>query len=230
MPRERSVLEVLILRNGCAIKRDAVGEDLRARRSVNADAIEIYVYRLAEKLENTGVAIVTLRGLGYLLEAKATGDEARADASAGGGVTIRPNLRTQVALWLLLPLLGLLALDSWLTYQRAMSAAHVAFDRTLSSSLKSIRRRAAQRRRDRGRPAVSRARDVRVRGRRQDLLPDPRRSRPHDHRLPGPRCRRARRAVRHAVLRRRVSRRAVADGRAGCPSTTCRARRRASCG
>ena len=40
---------------------------------------------------------------------------------------------------LLLPLLGLLALDSWLTYQRAMSAAHVAFDRTLSSSLKSIR-------------------------------------------------------------------------------------------
>ncbi|MGU7780876.1 sensor histidine kinase N-terminal domain-containing protein [Burkholderia sp. PU8-34] len=51
----------------------------------------------------------------------------------------RPNLRMQVALWLLLPLLGLLALDSWLTYQRAMSAAHVAFDRTLSSSLKSIR-------------------------------------------------------------------------------------------
>ncbi|OXH81767.1 hypothetical protein CA830_39675, partial [Burkholderia multivorans] len=36
-------------------------------------------------------------------------------------------------------LLGLLAFDSWLTYQRAMSAAHVAFDRTLSSSLKSIR-------------------------------------------------------------------------------------------
>lgn len=51
----------------------------------------------------------------------------------------KPNLRTQVALWLLMPLLGLLALDSWLTYQRAMNAAHVAFDRTLSSSLKSIR-------------------------------------------------------------------------------------------
>ena len=39
--------------------------------SVNADAIEIYVYRLRKKLENTGIAIVTLRGLGYLLEAKA---------------------------------------------------------------------------------------------------------------------------------------------------------------
>ncbi|WP_176343189.1 sensor histidine kinase N-terminal domain-containing protein, partial [Paraburkholderia bryophila] len=51
----------------------------------------------------------------------------------------RLNLRMQVALWLLAPLLGLLALDSWLTYQRAMSAAHHAFDRTLASSLKSIR-------------------------------------------------------------------------------------------
>ncbi|WDD91795.1 sensor histidine kinase N-terminal domain-containing protein [Burkholderia sp. FERM BP-3421] len=51
----------------------------------------------------------------------------------------RVNLRMQVGLWLLLPLLGLLALDSWLTYQRAMSAAHTAFDRTLASSLKSIR-------------------------------------------------------------------------------------------
>jgi two-component system, OmpR family, sensor histidine kinase TctE len=51
----------------------------------------------------------------------------------------KPNLRRQVALWLLLPLLALLALDAWLTYQRAMSAAHVAFDRSLEYSLKSIR-------------------------------------------------------------------------------------------
>lgn len=50
-----------------------------------------------------------------------------------------PNLRRQVSLWLLLPLVALLALDAWLTYQRAMSAAHVAFDRSLSFSLKSIR-------------------------------------------------------------------------------------------
>ncbi len=51
----------------------------------------------------------------------------------------RLNLRMQLALWLLLPFLALLALDSWLTYQRAMSAAHAAFDRTLEFSLKSIR-------------------------------------------------------------------------------------------
>ncbi|CAE6847082.1 sensor histidine kinase [Paraburkholderia domus] len=51
----------------------------------------------------------------------------------------RPNLRVSVALWLLLPLLLLLAFDAWLTYQRAMNAAHVAFDRTLEFSLRSIR-------------------------------------------------------------------------------------------
>ncbi|MFM0209772.1 sensor histidine kinase N-terminal domain-containing protein [Paraburkholderia sediminicola] len=51
----------------------------------------------------------------------------------------RSNLRVRVALWLLLPLLLLLAFDAWLTYQRAMNAAHAAFDRTLEFSLRSIR-------------------------------------------------------------------------------------------
>ncbi|NYH16517.1 sensor histidine kinase [Paraburkholderia bryophila] len=51
----------------------------------------------------------------------------------------QPNLRVRVAMWLLLPLLLLLAFDAWLTYQRAMNAAHDAFDRTLEFSLRSIR-------------------------------------------------------------------------------------------
>lgn len=50
-----------------------------------------------------------------------------------------PSLRLQLSLWLLVPLIGLLALDAWLTYQRAMSAAHVAFDRTLEASLRAMR-------------------------------------------------------------------------------------------
>jgi len=49
------------------------------------------------------------------------------------------SLRLQLTLWLLLPLLVLLALDAWLTDRRAMSAAHQAFDRTLAASLKSMR-------------------------------------------------------------------------------------------
>ncbi|MBB1633879.1 sensor histidine kinase [Cupriavidus sp. UME77] len=50
-----------------------------------------------------------------------------------------PSLRLQLSLWLLLPLLALLAMDAWMTYHRAMDAAHVAFDRTLEASLKSMR-------------------------------------------------------------------------------------------
>ncbi|MGN4150346.1 response regulator [Burkholderia gladioli] len=70
-PRERAVLEVLILRHGRAINKEALSEKIFGiDESVNADAIEIYVYRLRRKLEGRGVAIVTLRGLGYLLEAK----------------------------------------------------------------------------------------------------------------------------------------------------------------
>ncbi|MCO5398717.1 sensor histidine kinase [Ralstonia soli] len=49
------------------------------------------------------------------------------------------SLRRQLSLWLLLPLLALLALDAWLTYSRAMTAAHSAFDRTLEASLKAMR-------------------------------------------------------------------------------------------
>jgi two-component system sensor histidine kinase TctE len=49
-----------------------------------------------------------------------------------------PSLRLQLSFWLLLPLMGLLALDAWLTYERAMSAAHVAFDRTLEASLRAM--------------------------------------------------------------------------------------------
>ena len=49
------------------------------------------------------------------------------------------SLRRQLTLWLVLPLLGLLALDAWLTYTRAMTAANSAFDRTLEASLKAMR-------------------------------------------------------------------------------------------
>lgn len=34
----------------------------------SSDAIEIYIHRLRKKLEGADVAIVTLRGLGYVLE------------------------------------------------------------------------------------------------------------------------------------------------------------------
>jgi two-component system OmpR family response regulator len=35
---------------------------------VSANAIEVYVHRLRKKLEPAGIAIRTLRGLGYLMD------------------------------------------------------------------------------------------------------------------------------------------------------------------
>jgi len=68
-PREHAVLEVLMLRAGRAVSKEALFEkifDLDA--TANSDAVEIYVHRLRKRLEGSGVAIVTLRGLGYTLE------------------------------------------------------------------------------------------------------------------------------------------------------------------
>jgi len=68
-PREHAVLEVLMLRVWRAVSKESLFEkifDLDATAS--ADAVEIYVHRLRKRLEGSGVAIVTLRGLGYTLE------------------------------------------------------------------------------------------------------------------------------------------------------------------
>ncbi|WP_050454660.1 response regulator [Candidatus Burkholderia verschuerenii] len=56
-PREHAVLEALILQTGRTVSK-----------TVLADAIEIYISRLRKKIERSTAAIITLRGLGYLLE------------------------------------------------------------------------------------------------------------------------------------------------------------------
>jgi two-component system response regulator TctD len=67
-PRERSVLEALIMKSGTTVSKAALGQSLPSLEDgVSSDAIEIYVHRLRRKLEGSDVAIVTLRGLGYLL-------------------------------------------------------------------------------------------------------------------------------------------------------------------
>lgn len=62
---------MLILRDGKAVSKDTLSEKIFGLdESSSADAIEIYIHRLRKKLGHAPVAIVTLRGLGYLLEAK----------------------------------------------------------------------------------------------------------------------------------------------------------------
>jgi len=67
-PRERAVLEVLILKSGSTVSKAALANSLPSdEEGVSADAIEIYVHRLRRKLEGSRSTIVTLRGLGYVL-------------------------------------------------------------------------------------------------------------------------------------------------------------------
>lgn len=69
-PREAAVLEVLITRQGRAVSKEQLFEQVFSLDDdVNLDAIEIYVHRVRKKLEGAQVVIRTLRGLGYLLEA-----------------------------------------------------------------------------------------------------------------------------------------------------------------
>ncbi len=73
-PREYAVLEALIIRRGQAVPKEKLFDEVFALDDdANLDAIEIYIHRLRKKLESVSagsVAITTLRGIGYLLEAR----------------------------------------------------------------------------------------------------------------------------------------------------------------
>jgi two-component system response regulator TctD len=71
-PREHAVLEALITRQGRAVPKDKLFDEVFALTDdANVDAIELYIHRVRKKLEKIaagGAAIVTLRGIGYLLQ------------------------------------------------------------------------------------------------------------------------------------------------------------------
>lgn len=74
-PRELAVLEALLARIGRPVSRDALFEKVFSmEQDARPEAIEIYVSRLRKKLEGSGVAVTTVRGLGYLIAA--TGEAA----------------------------------------------------------------------------------------------------------------------------------------------------------
>ena len=69
-PREAALLRALLVRPGQALAKERLFELVFAGEpDVQAEAIEVVAYRLRKKLAPTGVRLVTLRGLGYLLKA-----------------------------------------------------------------------------------------------------------------------------------------------------------------
>ena len=68
-PRELAVAEVLLMRAGRVVTKQQIADQLYGwEDSANANAVEVFVYRLRRKLEPSGVDIRTIRGMGYLIE------------------------------------------------------------------------------------------------------------------------------------------------------------------
>lgn len=78
--REWELLELLVHRSGEVVTRDDVLAAWRAgppepgqtAPTVNSNALEVYVHRLRKKLDQSGLTIRNIRGLGYLLEQRRT--------------------------------------------------------------------------------------------------------------------------------------------------------------
>lgn len=69
-PRELALLRALLARPGHAVAKETLFDQVfPGAAEVQIEAIEVVAYRLRKRLGSTGVQLVTLRGLGYLLKA-----------------------------------------------------------------------------------------------------------------------------------------------------------------
>lgn len=69
-PREWMLLDLLLTQRDRVVTKDQIAESWAVERSAESGvgSIEVYIHRLRRKLEGSGLAIRTVRGLGYLLE------------------------------------------------------------------------------------------------------------------------------------------------------------------
>jgi two-component system response regulator TctD len=67
-PRELALLTALMTKPGHAVSKERLFELVfPGEADIHYEAVEVVVYRLRKKLAGTGTALMTLRGLGYLL-------------------------------------------------------------------------------------------------------------------------------------------------------------------
>jgi two-component system, OmpR family, response regulator len=75
-PREATLLDLLLSQRDRVVTKEQIQQAWAGdsgEGSTANNAIEVYIHRLRRKIENSGLAIRTVRGLGYLLEAEADG-------------------------------------------------------------------------------------------------------------------------------------------------------------
>ena len=71
-PRELALMHALLAQPGHAVTKERLYELVfPGQLDVQYEAIEVVVYRLRKKLVGTGLTLMTLRGLGYLLRTDA---------------------------------------------------------------------------------------------------------------------------------------------------------------
>jgi two-component system response regulator TctD len=71
-PREVAMLQALMTQPGLAVSKERLfAAVFPLELDVQFEAIEVVAYRLRKKLTDTGLGLVTLRGLGYLLKVNA---------------------------------------------------------------------------------------------------------------------------------------------------------------
>ena len=71
-PRELALMHALLAQPGHAVTKERLYELVfPGQLDVQYEAIEVVVYRLRKKLTDTGLTLMTLRGVGYLLKADA---------------------------------------------------------------------------------------------------------------------------------------------------------------
>lgn len=69
--RERALLKVLLTRADQVVtKEQLLGMVFQDADSARADAVEVLVHRLRKKIADSGVTLLTLRGVGYMLSAQ----------------------------------------------------------------------------------------------------------------------------------------------------------------
>lgn len=70
-PREWMLFDLLLTQRDKVVTKDQIAETWSVERTEsNPGSIEVYIHRLRRKLDSSGLAIRTIRGLGYLLEAE----------------------------------------------------------------------------------------------------------------------------------------------------------------
>lgn len=68
-PRERALLELMVMRAGKVVAKEAIVQSVTSLEDILSDnAIEQYISRLRRRLQPVGLNLRTVRGIGYLLE------------------------------------------------------------------------------------------------------------------------------------------------------------------